>query len=69
MALGNRQAQRREAMIADAIREVGVLFVTFAPLDLAFQGSPNPPVAAALIFFLAGVLLFGVGLRMGARND
>jgi len=49
--------------IEEAMREIGVLLIAFAPLDTAFAGG-RPAVGWALLFFLAGLFLFGVALRM-----
>jgi hypothetical protein len=55
---------RIEALTAEAIREVGVLFVAFAPLDTVFAPSAPGTFAVALLFLLVGLPLFLIGLRM-----
>jgi len=50
--------------IEEAMREIGVLLIAFAPLDTAFAGARSA-IGWALLFFLAGLFLFGVALRMG----
>lgn len=46
------------ARIVEAMREVGVLFVAFAPLDAAFSGGTRA-VRVAVAFFGIGSVLFG----------
>jgi len=43
--------------VVEAMREVGVLFVAFAPLDAAFSGGPRA-VRVAVAFFGIGLVLF-----------
>jgi len=58
---------RVDALTAEAVREVGVLLTAFAPLDMVF-GSPGPrAVVTGLCFFLLGILLCSIGLRMERR--
>jgi hypothetical protein len=68
MAVSNTQRARQGALIAEAVREVGVLLVAFSPLDLAFADSGSRPMIAALTFFVIGLVLFGIGLRLERKN-
>ena len=46
-----------EERIVEAMREVGVLLVAFAPLDAAFSGGPRA-LSWLLLFLSFGLLLF-----------
>jgi hypothetical protein len=41
--------------VIDGIREAGVLFATFAPLDAAFTGREGSMSTAVLLFALGGL--------------
>ena len=51
----------------EGAREIGVLLITFAPLDVAFADAPSRYVAGSL-FLLIGMLLFGVSLFAEVRS-
>jgi hypothetical protein len=55
--------------LQEGAREIGVLLITFAPLDVAFADAPSRYVAGSL-FLLIGMLLFGVSLfaRFGVNR-
>ncbi len=48
--------------IEDALREIGTLLMTFAPLDAALNRDAN--VLSLLIFFAIGVIVFLIALRL-----
>jgi hypothetical protein len=50
---------------AESIREVGVLFVVFGPLDTVFAGDPNWLVA--LLICVAGLLFVYIGILLEAE--
>ena len=54
--------------IEEAFREIGVLLVAFAPLDLAFSdaGARYP---AAMLFFAIGVLFFVMAVWLELRRS
>jgi len=47
---------------AEAVRDVGVLFAVFGPLDTIYASQPNWRVALAL--FLAGMATLYIGILM-----
>jgi len=55
--------------VADALREIGVLLIAFAPLDIALSSGQRSPGLYLLIFSVAGLSLFvaGVALEGGIR--
>jgi hypothetical protein len=55
---------RREALTAEAVREIGTLLVAFTPLDAVFAPAPSGALGTVLLFVLFGLLLFLIGLRM-----
>ena len=69
MALSTRQRARVDQLSSEAVREVGVLLVAFAPLDTAFAGIGWATGVTGLIFLLLGLLLFGIGTRMELRRE
>jgi hypothetical protein len=48
--------------IEDALREIGTLLMTFAPLDAAIN--PGESGARLLIFFFIGLIVFVLALRL-----
>jgi len=48
--------------IEDALREIGTLLMTFAPLDAAIN--PSESGGRLLIFFLIGLIVFLLALRL-----
>ncbi|MEA3245581.1 MAG: hypothetical protein U9Q74_05440 [Gemmatimonadota bacterium] len=64
MVLEKERRAREDALTAEAIREVGVLLVALAPLDLTFGNVSLRTVVGALFFVLLGLYCFRVGLRM-----
>jgi hypothetical protein len=55
------------ARIVEAMREVGVLFVAFAPLDAALSGGPRA-VRVAVAFFGIGLVPFGGAVVLERRR-
>ena len=55
---------RREALTAEAVREIGILLVAFAPLDAVFAAPRTDAFSTVLLFVLFGLLFFLIGLRM-----
>jgi hypothetical protein len=47
--------------ILEAIREIGILLMAFAPLDGALMPMPETQRHTLLLFFFGGVLLFVLG--------
>jgi hypothetical protein len=68
MRLSPSERHREEALTAEAVREVGVLLVALAPLDMAFGPATLHNVAIALSFILVGLFLFILGLRLERRH-
>ena len=62
-----RKKRRLRLRILEAIREVGILLMAFAPLDGALMPMPETQRQTMLIFFFGGILLFvlSVLLEMG----
>ena len=62
-----RKKRRLRRRILEAIREIGILLMAFAPLDGALMPMPETQRQTMLIFFFGGILLFvlGVLLEMG----
>jgi hypothetical protein len=62
-----RKKRRLRHRILEAIREIGILLMAFAPLDGALMPMPETQRQTMLIFFFGGILLFvlGVLLEMG----
>lgn len=60
--------EREHALTADAVREVGVLLVAFSPLDGVFAGTATSSLLFGLLFFLLGLLLFRMRLKMEGKN-
>jgi len=55
--------------VVEAMREVGVLLIAFAPLDAAFSGGPGA-LRLAVAFFVVGLILFaGAVVLEGRRSD
>lgn len=65
VALSNKAATQRER-IEDALREIGTLLMTFAPLDAAIN--PAESGIRLLIFFVVGVIVFVLALRLERRR-
>jgi hypothetical protein len=58
---------RKNELRAEAIRDIGILMLVFAPLDTLLRGSKHWwdwPLAGVLA--LLGLVLIEVGVRMGA---
>jgi hypothetical protein len=53
--------------IADALREIGILLIAFAPLDITLSSSQLNPGRYLLIFLPAGILLFVGGVALEGR--
>lgn len=53
----NRRTATIQQRIEEAMREIGVLLIVFAPLDTAFSAGPQTR-ALWLPFLLIGLLLF-----------
>ncbi len=53
--------------IADALREIGVLLIAFAPLDITLSPSHPSPAKYVSIFLVAGILLFAAGVAVEGR--
>lgn len=63
------KAKRLMERIHEGIREIGVLFLAFAPLDVALGQQPLRDAIGVLLFFLtAGALLFAAGLAIEWRS-
>jgi hypothetical protein len=62
-----RKKRRLRRRILEAIREIGILLMAFAPLDGALMPMPETQRQTLLIFFFGGILLFvlGVLVEMG----
>jgi hypothetical protein len=54
--------------LQEGAREVGILLITFAPLDVAFTDTSNHYATGALFLFL-GLLLFGISLFAEVRSE
>ena len=52
--------------IEDALREIGTLLVTFAPLDAAINRETN--ALSLLIFFLIGIIVFAAAVLLERRR-
>lgn len=61
-----RQLHRR---ILEALREVGVLLIAFAPLDVVLKGGKELQWGAMLSFFLVGLSAFALGSIAEWRFD
>jgi hypothetical protein len=63
-------AKRRYELWAEAIRDVGILLMVFAPLDtlLRDQRAATPEWFLAGGFSVLGLLLIEVGVRMELRK-
>jgi hypothetical protein len=57
----SRPTSQRER-IEDALREIGTLLMTFAPLDAAVN--PAESGGRLLIFFVIGLIVFLLALRL-----
>ena len=59
-----REARPVRLIIAEALREIGILQIAFAPMDGALGNTPHAVMLA--VFFLGiGATLFAVGLWKG----
>lgn len=65
MALVSESKAPKER-IEDALREIGTLLMTFAPLDAALNRDAN--VTSLLIFFVIGLIVFGGSLWLERRR-
>jgi len=64
------KARRLADRILEGMREVGVLCLAFAPLDVALSQSPLRKGAAVLLLFVGlGAFLFGGTLVFEWRRD
>ena len=54
--------------VEEAAREIGVLLIAFAPLDLAFSDA-RARYSAAVLFFTIGVLLFVTAIWLERRRS
>lgn len=54
--------------IEEALREIAVLFVALAPLDVALGGGDPHAFTYGLIFEIGGVILFIVALHLERRR-
>lgn len=59
--------QRAETLLAETVREIGVLFFVFAPLEAVFADAPISE-AVVVAMFLFGSLLIAGGIIVGARR-
>ncbi len=59
-------AKQRHELWAEAIRDVGILFFVFAPLDTLFRAGHGTwkDWLIALAVALLGLLLIAIGIRM-----
>lgn len=57
-----RKKRRLRHRILEAMREVGILLMAFAPLDGALMPIPETQWQTLLIFFFGGGLLFVLGV-------
>ena len=66
-----RKKRRLHRRILEAMREIGILLMAFAPLDLALIAEPERQWRTLLIFLLGGIVLFlsGVLGEMGVEDD
>ena len=61
--------------VEEALREIGVLLLTFAPLDTAVSVAQGQKVGSILFFAVVGLCFFSVALLMerhrtgGARRE
>ena len=58
---------RESALIAEAVREIGILLIAFAPLDAVFAPAEGSR-SAGLFFALLGLVLFVIGLKLERSN-
>ena len=56
-----RKKRRLRLRILEAIREIGILLMAFAPLDGALMPMPETQRETLLVFFFGGMLLFVLG--------
>ena len=68
MAPTSTRSELFRRRMQEGAREVGVLLITFAPLDVAFTDTPNR-YASGSLFLLIGMLLFGVSLFTEVRSE
>ena len=59
-----RVSARVARHIADALREIGVLLIAFAPLDITLSSGQAHAGTYLLIFLIVGISLFGVGVAL-----
>jgi hypothetical protein len=65
-----KKAARVGERILEGLREVGVLLVAFAPLDMAIGEKPLADSWPILVmFFLAGLTMFVMALILEWRRD
>jgi hypothetical protein len=55
--------------IEEALREISVLFVTLAPLDVFLGEHGAKAVRNGLIFVTGGIILFVIALRIERRRS
>ena len=55
--------------IEDALREIAVLFIALAPLDVVLGEHRANAVRDGLIFVTGGLILFVIALRMERRRS
>ena len=63
----SRRTATVQQRIEEAMREVGVLLIAFAPLDAAFTGGSRA-ARFAVAFFFGGLLLFAVAVGFERRR-
>jgi hypothetical protein len=54
--------------IVEAMREIGVLLIAFAPLDAAFSGGPGA-LRLAVAFFAVGLVFFAGAVVLEGRRS
>jgi hypothetical protein len=55
--------------LEEAAREIGVLLMAFAPLDVALTDRPSTRWTPLLLFFVTGVLFLGGALASERRRQ
>jgi hypothetical protein len=66
MARGTQVLKMR---VEEALREIGVLLITFAPLDAALVWDTPGHRTGPLIFLAIGVIVFAVSVYLESRRE
>lgn len=58
--------KRRKELLNEALRDIGMLAIVFAPLDTIL--SEHPKWWAAVLFLVGGVVTLAAGIELDARS-